>query len=295
VPQCEAAESIRDRIFRVAHVPVTVGFARTKTIAKLVSDTAKPFGALALLDRDAERELLQRHPVTEISGIGGKRALRLLPYGIHTCLDLANADRRLIRDVLTQTGEVLWYELNGDPVSPIQTNRPHHKVLARGGSLGGATADPDRVYGWLVRNLERLVEELEFHTVAAGVLSVSIQHMDGLEGGAQVKLLSPTNRFDLLLDAAQQCFRKAWFPGVPATYMHVVATDLRWPGSVQLGLFDPPLDRTAAPAEVKHQVNKQVGRFALQATALGSYRPQARILQHARAVTGEPTGWAGAK
>ena len=36
-------------------MPVTVGIARTRTLAKLISDTAKPFGALAVLDRDAER------------------------------------------------------------------------------------------------------------------------------------------------------------------------------------------------------------------------------------------------
>ena len=35
-------------------MPVTVGIARTRTLAKLISDAAKPFGALAVLDREAE-------------------------------------------------------------------------------------------------------------------------------------------------------------------------------------------------------------------------------------------------
>ncbi len=172
-------------------VPVTVGIARTKTLAKLISDTAKPFGASALIDPDAVRALLDRLPVTEVSGIASRRAARLELYSIRTCLDLALPDRRLIRRLLTITGEALWYELNGDPVLPLYTERPPHKMLSRGGSMGEATADPDRVYAWLVRNLERLVEELEFHVVCAGALSLYILHKNGVEGFCRTELPSP--------------------------------------------------------------------------------------------------------
>src|SRR5262249_38894896 len=61
----ETAEAVRARILAAVGVPVTVGIARTRTLAKLVSDTAKPFGALALLDRDAVCSLLERSPVPE--------------------------------------------------------------------------------------------------------------------------------------------------------------------------------------------------------------------------------------
>jgi len=114
----ETAEALRDHIYRTIRVPVTVGIARTKTLAKLVSDTAKPFGALALLDRDAEWALMERTPVTEVSGIAERRAARLAPHGIFTCLDLAFADRRLVNSLITAAGEALWWELNGDPVLP---------------------------------------------------------------------------------------------------------------------------------------------------------------------------------
>jgi nucleotidyltransferase/DNA polymerase involved in DNA repair len=60
---------MRDAILRQVGVPVTVGIARTKTLAKLISDAAKPFGALPLLDPDAERALLDSLSVTEVSGI----------------------------------------------------------------------------------------------------------------------------------------------------------------------------------------------------------------------------------
>jgi nucleotidyltransferase/DNA polymerase involved in DNA repair len=113
------AEALRDRILEEVGVPVTVGIARTKTLAKLLAEAGKPFGAAALLDPDAVWALLDQLPVTAISGIAARRAARLAPLGVVTCLDYALADRRVIRDLLTITGERLWWELNGEPALPL--------------------------------------------------------------------------------------------------------------------------------------------------------------------------------
>ena len=91
------AATIRDRIMEEVGVPVTVGIARTRTLAKLISDTGKPFGAVALLGRAEEEAVLGRLAVTEVTGIAGRRERRLTPWGIRSCLDLAHADRRPVR------------------------------------------------------------------------------------------------------------------------------------------------------------------------------------------------------
>jgi hypothetical protein len=202
-----------------------------------------------------------------VSGIADRRAARLAPYGITTCLDLALADRRLVRWLLTITGEALWYELNGEAVLPFYTERPPHKMLSRGGSLGGPTEQPERMYAWLARNVERLVEELEFHVVRTGALSVYIMHKDGSGGCARMVLPTHTDRFDLLMEAARPALAKAWSADRPATRMHVIASQLRRPGFVQLGLFDPPAERAATVARLKREVNAEVGRFALRSGA----------------------------
>ena len=132
-PQQALAEELRNRIKEAVGVPVTVGVARSKALAKLVSDTAKPFGALALTDPDAERALLGRLPVTDITGIASRRAARLEALGVRTCLDFALADRKRVRTLLTVVGEELWHELNGVAVRPLYTARPPHKALSRGG------------------------------------------------------------------------------------------------------------------------------------------------------------------
>jgi DNA polymerase V len=261
------AERLRDRVLREARVPATVGIARTKTLAKLISDKIKPFGALALLDPDAERAFLEHTPVQEVCGIGEKRARRLAEHQIFTALDMALANRKLIRSLLTVVGEALWFELNGDPVLPLYTQRPPHKMLSRGGAIGKPSSDPDYVWGWMVRSMERLIEELEYHRVRPGRLEVWVMHYDGHVGKALVALDSATNRFDLLLDAARRGLRQAWIPRETVARINLVATHLQWPGSVQLGLFDPPADRAEAIARLKREVNACCGRFALRSGA----------------------------
>ena len=209
----QTALALRDHILEAAGLPVTIGVARTRTLAKLFSDTAKPFGAVAVTDRDHERAVLARLPVTEISGIAGRRAERLAPYGIRTCLDLANADGRLVKQLPTKTGYELWLELNGHPVTPIRPERTPHQVLARGGSLMGNVSDPTVLWAWAVRHLERLIEELRFHVVRTDALGVQVAWKDGDSTGGMCRLPCASDRFEELLDAARVALRRAYVPG----------------------------------------------------------------------------------
>jgi nucleotidyltransferase/DNA polymerase involved in DNA repair len=265
----ETAEEIQKTVEDKVGVPITVGIARSRTLAKLISDSAKPNGARAVLDPEEEAKLLANLPVSEITGIAGRREKRLLPWGIRTCLDLARADRRLVRQVLTCAGEVLWWELNGDPVQPIRPLRPLHKILSRGGSFGETTADPRVLYAWLVRNVERLVEELHYHETLVGRLTIWVGYKDGRAGVGALNLTVPTDRFDVLLETARPCLRQAYIRGAAAQRMHVIAENLHRRDPRPLSLFEPPAkhDRAVAVARVKERINDRLGRFALRSAA----------------------------
>lgn len=267
------ATAIRDHIMEVAGLPVTIGVARTRTLAKLFSDTAKPFGSVAVLTRDHERDLLGKLAVTEISGIGGKRAERLAPYGIRTCLDLADADGRLVKRLLTKTGHEIWMELNGEPITPIRPERPPHKVLARGRSLMGDVEDPKLLWAWCVRHVERLIEELRYHNVRTTALAVQVAWKEMGSTGGSSTVPTPTDRIDELLDAARVSLRQAYVPGRVATHMHVLATELRRGKGFQMSLFDTPDPKREKLASVKAAVNEKYGRFKLRSAAT-LYLPQ---------------------
>jgi DNA polymerase V len=161
---------------------------------------------------------------------------------------------------------MLWYELNGEPVQPLYTTRPPHKMISRGGTIGEPTYDPNIIFAWVVRNLERLVAELHFHEACTEHLNVWLGGKGvGLSGNAP--LPSPTDRFDHLLEAAKYALRKAWRPGLSLNRVHLLASKLRYRGSVQLGLFDVPDETAQAIARVKKEINDRFGRFTLRSGA----------------------------
>jgi DNA polymerase V len=188
-------------------------------------------------------------------------------WGIRTCLDLARADRRLVRELLTASGEALWWELNGDPVTAIHSRRPLHKRLSRGGSFGGASDRPEIVWAWLVRNVERLIEELRYHEVRTAHVSLWLGYRDGRFGEAHASLEAPSDRFDVLIDVLRPCLRQAWIARAMANRMHLVAHKLVPRTPAQLGLFESPNGRAEALARLKHDINHRHGRFALRSAA----------------------------
>ena len=262
------AEAIRAHIRQKVGVPMMVAYARTRTLAKLFADTAKPNGAVAVTDRDHERTLLATIPVTEIAGIGKARAARLLPYGIKTCLEFADANVIQVRKLLSVVGRDLWLELNGTKATPIRATRTAHKMIARGGSLAGRVSSAFTLYGWLVRNVERLIEELHFHNVRTRALAIHITYFEDDGGSGVVPFNVPTDRFEVLLEGAKQALRQAWRQGRSATHMHLIATELVRPGAWQRSLFEEHDDgRAEALAKLKREVNERYGRFKLRSGA----------------------------
>jgi hypothetical protein len=168
--------------------------------------------------------------------------------------------------LLTASGEALWWELNGDPVLPIRPQRIPHKILSRGGSFGEPTDEPTVLWAWLVRNLERLVEELVYHRVLTGRVAVWVGYRDGRAGEGRATLETASDRFDVLLDTYRPCLRRAWIPRVLAARMHLFAEDLRPRAVRQLGLFDNA-EAADATMELKQAVNQKHGRFALRSGA----------------------------
>ncbi len=132
-----------------------------------------------------------------------------------------------------------------------------------------ATARPTLLFAWLVRNLERLIEELEFHAVLAGRLTVMLIYKDGRTGVGEVNLTVPTDRIDLLLDAGRPCLRGAWIPHVRVSHMQVIAEGLTRRRDRPLSLFDAPAatGRAEVLARLKREVNVRHGRFKLRSGA----------------------------
>jgi hypothetical protein len=129
-------------------------------------------------------------------------------------------------------------------------------MLSRGGSLAGRVRDPYTLYGWLVRNVERLIEELHYHQVRPRVLTVYVGYHEDDGGCGVVNLNVPSDDFSVILEAAKVGLRQAWRQGVAATHMHLIASELVKPVSSDL---EPGHFRGVARASPP-KVNRGVAR-----------------------------------
>ena len=109
-------EAISANCWTELHIPVTIGFAPSKTLAKIVSESCKKRGRSVgvLFDPAKARPVLQKMSISDLWGIGRRLSKRLYASGIYTIADFADRDLRWIRATLGVNGERSWRELHGE-------------------------------------------------------------------------------------------------------------------------------------------------------------------------------------
>ncbi len=265
------AKGLQRAIARLVGVPASVGIAPTKTLAKLCSDRAKPLGCKVVGSESERAALLRGLPITEVSGIGGRTAAKLAQHGIVSCDQFASAQRAFIRWLLHKPGEDLWWELNATPVLEVLPARKAHKFIARGGSIGKPSRDRQRVAAFVVRNVERLIEALNYYQVCCDTLTLDLSFREVRSRTVRCTLLGSVAELKVLRDAALWLLPRAWLPPEATVhYMHVIAGGLRPLGRRQLSLFADHGERHEKDErveQVQHAINATVGRFALRSAA----------------------------
>jgi DNA polymerase IV len=115
-PPGEIAVGLRARVRREVGLPISVGAARTKHLAKVASQVAKPDG-LVVVEPSAEREFLDPLPVSLMWGVGPVAQRRLAERGIHTIGELAQTPSRALESLLGNAvgGRLAALAVNEDP------------------------------------------------------------------------------------------------------------------------------------------------------------------------------------
>lgn len=123
-------KAIKDALWQQVGMPVCVGIAPTKTLAKLANHAAKKIkklNGICVLDSKEKQEwLLQRISTKEIWGIGSRLSTRLSQLGIHNGLELINADAKTLRRNFSVVLERTLLELRGKACLDLE-NAPSPK------------------------------------------------------------------------------------------------------------------------------------------------------------------------
>ncbi len=120
-------EAVRDRV----GLPITVGIARTKFLAKVASQQAKPDGLL-LVPPDAELEFLHPLPVRSLWGVGAKTAEKLQSHGIYTVAQVAELSESMLAGLVGGAmGRQLYALSRNIDRRRVQTGRQRRSVGAQ--------------------------------------------------------------------------------------------------------------------------------------------------------------------
>ncbi len=110
-------EALAAKVRKWTGMPVSIGIARTKTLAKVASKFAKRYPGYhkcCFIDTEAQRQkALALFPVGDIWGIGRRHGARLQARGIRSALDFTHLDADSVRRIMTITGLRTWMELQG--------------------------------------------------------------------------------------------------------------------------------------------------------------------------------------
>lgn len=172
------AHSIREKIYKWTGIPVSIGIAETKVLAKIANRRAKKTeeseGVLNLYHSGKTEMILKETPVQDIWGIGYRSMLKLKANQILTAWQLRETDNRLIRRLLTVTGARIALELRGIKCLPfelVQTKK-HNIICSR--SFGETVSRYEDLREAVLYFLTRACEKMRKYDLAANAVTVFI-------------------------------------------------------------------------------------------------------------------------
>jgi DNA polymerase IV len=204
----EIAATVRKRVRAELGLPISVGVARTKHLAKIASQVAKPDG-LAVVDPATELEFLHGLPVELMWGVGPVARARLADIGVHTIGQLANTpgysiERLLGRAASEKFAALAW---NRDP-REIATHRRAHSAGAQS-AFGRKPARP-RVFIPTLRHLaDRVASRLRAKSRVARTVTVRVRFADLRSVTRSVTLDAPISATVILAEIAEELVRAA--------------------------------------------------------------------------------------
>ena len=280
------ARAMRAAVLRRIGVPVRVGIAPTKTLAKCANDIAKKnpifAGVLDMMDDTLADWLLPMVPVGDIWGIGHRTEAKLHGLGIRSAADLRAMPIRQARAVGTVVLERTVLELQGEPCLTFDDVEPQRKGMAVTRSSGTPMKDFDTQFQAITAHATRAAEKLRRHGLVAGTLTVFFhtnRHRPDRPqySGSRSTRMTPmsSDTFDLV-DAARRCAQAAWPKGQAGpfgfTKAGVMLDDLVRLEDRPLTLFDAPRVKSRALMAALDQVNDRFGKKTMVLASEGMNR-----------------------
>ncbi len=173
------ARELMDTVYRWTGIPVSIGMAETKTLAKLAVHFAKgskkAAGIVDLVTSSYLEPALEMTSVRDVWGVGGRTATRLEKWGIGTARQLRDADGQWLRQKLGVNGRRLALELQGIACYGIEEEPLIPKSVRCSRSFREPVADIAAMKEAIASYISRAAFKIRNHGLSAAALTVFLR------------------------------------------------------------------------------------------------------------------------
>lgn len=271
------AQEIRQRVRQWLGMPVCVGIAASKTLAKLANHVAKKqpewdgvcdFGTLSTAALD---DLLAGIEVGAVWGVGRRTQERLDKMGIHSVLALRRADTGLIRQRFSVTLERTVRELRGIPCLALEELTPANQQIISSRSFGTPVTSLQELSEAVTTYVSRAAEKLRGQQAVAGAIQVYIRTNPHREDDPQysnsmvLPLTTASSDTTRLVRAAQWGLRRIFRPGYRYAKAGVMLMEIGRADGVQQSLFalTENEEKSARLMQALDSINRRMGQNTL--------------------------------
>jgi Nucleotidyltransferase/DNA polymerase involved in DNA repair len=280
-------QMIRGRVLQWTGLPVCVGYAPTKTLAKLANHCAKKAlaGAAGVCDftalsPDELAALLRALPVSEVWGVGRRLHAQLQALGIHTVWDLRQADLTLIRTRFGVVLERTMRELRGESCLALDALHPPRQQVMCSRSFGREITTLEGLRESVLSYVARAAEKLRRQgSVTSSILVFAhtnpFKDVPQYSRQAIVNLPQPTDDLILLSRAARAGVERIFQPGYRYKKSGTMLMQLSPKAQRQRNLFEDvaDTDRRDRLNQALDRINLRYGRRTIGVCAAGIEQP----------------------
>lgn len=278
--------SIQTTVRKWTSIPVSVGIAETKTLAKIANRIAKRSktlqGVYDLRQEPSRDAVLEAIEVGDVWGIGPRYARRLQASGISNARQLRDADERWIQKQMAMgvVGMRLVLELRGIPCLPLDLSPGPKKGIACSRSFGKPVVRLDELRAATAAYVSRAAEKMRAQnslckTMSVYVMTNPFKNEPQYYNSALIRFPTPTASTPEMIRYALHALDAIYKPGYRYKKTAVVLVEMV-PGSVyQPTLFDgEDRARSAALMKVVDRINARLGADVLHYAATGFHPEQ---------------------
>lgn len=276
------AGEMRETVYQWTGIPVSVGIAPTKTLAKLASKRAKKLGGVCVLrDTDELEDVLADFPVTDLWGIGGQYKKLLHRHGIRTALQYRDARAEWIQKQLTICGLRTQMELKGTACIKLEDHPPDKKGIGCSRSFGKMITDLPDLKEALATYVARSAEKLRRQQSAAGIVHVFLltnrfrEDLDQYMNAMTMRLPVASSYTPELIEVALNLLERIYRPGYRYKKVGVLLMDIVGQNNIQQDLFhqDYPHEKRTKTMAVMDTLNTRYGSNTMAYGAMGFQKP----------------------